>query len=178
VWSVFLYRAESWTIKRSDRDRINSLEMWCWRRLLGVSWREHRTNESTLDEMGLEKGLMKSVARLKLQYFGHMVRGCTGELSLTILERAVNGTRHQGAPRMSWIHNVLTWSGKTYGLLKALHKMERNGRGCRRSSHQPPNFCNEEGSQRRLLIIVSLSVAVSVTASNTVRTQFGNIPLV
>jgi len=59
VWSVFLYGAESWTIKRSDRDRINSLEMWCWRRLLGISWREHRTNESILDEMGLQKGLMQ-----------------------------------------------------------------------------------------------------------------------
>jgi len=70
--------------------------------------------------MGLEKGLMKSVARLKLQYFRHVVRGSAGELSLTILEGAVNGTRHQGAPRMSWIHIVLKWSGKTYGELKAL----------------------------------------------------------
>jgi len=97
--------------KKSDRDKINSLEMWCWRRLLGVSWREHRTNESILDEMGLEKGLMKSIARLKLQYFGHVVRGSAGEPSLTILEEAVNETRHQGAPCMSWIHNVLKWSG-------------------------------------------------------------------
>jgi len=95
VWPVFLYGAESWTIKRSDRDRINSLEIWCWHRLLGVSWREHRTNESILDEMGLKRGLMKSVARLKLQYFGHVVRGSACELSLTILEGAVNGTRHQ-----------------------------------------------------------------------------------
>jgi len=84
VWSVFLYGAESWIIKRSDRDRINSLEMWCWRRLLGVSWREHRTNESILDEIGLEKGLMKSVARLKLQYFGHVVRGSAGDTILNI----------------------------------------------------------------------------------------------
>jgi len=101
------------------KDRINSLEMWCWHHLLGVSWREHRTNESVLDEMGLEKGLMKSVAGLVLQYFGHVVRGSAGELSLTILEGAVNGTRHQRAPHMSWIHNVLKWSGKTYGELKA-----------------------------------------------------------
>jgi len=70
--------------------------------------------------MGLEKGLMKSVARLKLQYFGHVVRGSAGELSLTILEGAVNGTRHQEAPHMSWIHNVLKWGGKTYGKLKVL----------------------------------------------------------
>jgi len=81
-----------------------------------------------------------------------VVRGSAGELSLTILEGAVNGTRHQGSPRMSWIHNVLKWSGKTYGELKALaqwHKIERNGGGCRGSSHQPPNFYNEEGTQRR-----------------------------
>jgi len=95
VWSVFLYGTESWTIRRSDRDRINSLEMWCWRRLLGVSWREHRTNKSILDEMGLKNGLIKSVDSLKLQYFGQVVRESAGELSLTILEGAVNGTRHQ-----------------------------------------------------------------------------------
>jgi len=68
--------------------------------------------------MGLEKGLMTSVAWPKLQYFGHVVRGSARELSLTILEEAVDGTRHQGAPRMSWIHNVLKWSGKTYEDLK------------------------------------------------------------
>jgi len=68
----------------------------------------------------MEKGLMKSVARLKLQYFGHVVRGSADELSLTILEGAVDGTRHQRAPRVSWIHNVLKLSGKTYGELKAL----------------------------------------------------------
>jgi len=73
-----------------------------------------------LDEIELEKWLMKSVARLKLQYFGYLVRGSAGELSLTILEGTVDGTRHQGAPRMSWIYNVLKWSGKTYGKLKAL----------------------------------------------------------
>jgi len=79
--------------------------------------------------MGLEKGLMKSVARLKLQYFAHVVRVGVGELSLTILEGAVDGTRHQGAPRMSWIHNVLKWSGKTYGELKAQDRKK-----CRRLS--------------------------------------------
>jgi len=73
-----------------------------------------------LEQDGAGKGLIKSVARLKLQYFRHVVRGSAGELSLTILEGAVNGTKHQGAPRMSSIHNVLKWSGKTYGELKAL----------------------------------------------------------
>jgi len=92
--------------------------MWCWLPLLGVSWKEHRTNESWT-RWGW-KGAGKKVARLKLQYFGHVVRGSAGELSLTILEGAVNGTRHQGALRMSWVHNVLKWSGKTYGELKAL----------------------------------------------------------
>jgi len=92
---------------------------------------------------------MKSVARLKLQYFGHVVSGSAGELLLTILEGAVDGTKHEGAPRMSWIHNVLKWSGKTYGELKALAQDRKNGGGGRGSFYQPPNFYNEEGTQRR-----------------------------
>jgi len=78
--------------------------------------------------MGLEKVLMKSIARLKLQYFEHVVRGSAGELSLTVLEGAVNGTRHQGGPRMSWIYNVLKWSGKTCGELKALTQDQKKWR--------------------------------------------------
>jgi len=79
--------------------------------------------------MGLEKELMKSVTRLKLQYFGHVVRGSTGELSLTILEGAVmEQDTKEHPPHMSWIHNVLKWSGKTYGELKALAQDRKNWR--------------------------------------------------
>ena len=58
-----------WTLKKSDRNRIEAFEMWCWRKMLSISWQEHRTNDSILRELGLERELMGRVAKLKLQYF-------------------------------------------------------------------------------------------------------------
>ena len=58
VWAVFQYGVEGWTLKKSDRNRIESFEMWCWRKMLGISRKEHRTNISILEEIGLERELM------------------------------------------------------------------------------------------------------------------------
>ena len=72
VWAVFQYGVEGWTLKKSDRNRIEAFEMWCWRQMLSISWQEYRTNDSILTELGLERELMGRVAKLKLQYFGHI----------------------------------------------------------------------------------------------------------
>jgi len=68
--------------------------------MLGISWQEHRTNISILEEIGLGKDLMGKVARIKLQYFGHVTRGSAGNLALTILEGSVDSLRHQGRPSL------------------------------------------------------------------------------
>ena len=68
VWVVFQYGVEGWTLKKSDKNRIEAFEMWCWRKMLSSSWQEHRTNDSILTELGLERELMGRVAKLKLQY--------------------------------------------------------------------------------------------------------------
>jgi len=81
--------------QKSDRNRIESFEMWCQRKMLGISWKEHRTNISILEEIGLERKLMGKVARMKLQYFGHVTRGSAGNLALTVLEGGVDGLCHQ-----------------------------------------------------------------------------------
>jgi len=73
VWAVFQYAMEGWTLKKSDRNRIEAFEMWCWRKMLSISWQEHRTNDS-INRMGLEREVMGRVAKLKLQYFGHITR--------------------------------------------------------------------------------------------------------
>jgi len=99
VWAVFLHGAERWTIKKSNKNRIEALEMWCRRKMLGVSWREHRTNKSILEELDVERELMARVVKLKLQYFGHVARGSAGQLALTVLEGSMEGTRYQGKPR-------------------------------------------------------------------------------
>ena len=65
VWAVFQYGVEGWTLKKLDRNRnyrIEAFEMWCWRKVLSISWQEHRTNDSILIELGLERELMGRVA--------------------------------------------------------------------------------------------------------------------
>ena len=81
VWAVFGYGVEGWTLKKSDRNRIEAYEMWCWRKMLSISWQAHRTNDSILTEFGLVRELMGRVAKLKLQYFGHITGG---QLALTV----------------------------------------------------------------------------------------------
>ena len=71
---------------------------------------EHRTNISTLEEIGLERELMGKVARMKLQYFGHVTRGS----ALTVLEGSVDGLRHHGRPKRQWMDDIEEWSGCSY----------------------------------------------------------------
>ena len=101
-------------MKKSDRNRIEAFEMWCCRKMLSISWQEHRTNDSILTELGLERELIGRVAKLKLQYFGHITRRSAGQLALTVLEGIMEGLRHQGRPRRQWIHDIEEWTGCEY----------------------------------------------------------------
>ena len=74
--------------------------------MLGISWKEHRTNISILEEIGLERELTGKVARMKLQYFGHVTRGSAGNLALTVLEGSVDGLRQQGRPKRQWLDDI------------------------------------------------------------------------
>jgi len=122
VWAVFQYQysVEGWTLKKSDRTRIESFEMWCWRKMLGISWKEHRTNISILEEIGLERELIGKVTRMKLQYFGHITRGSAGNLALTVLEGSVDGLHHEGRPKRQWVDDIEESSGCSYIQLKEM----------------------------------------------------------
>ena len=74
VFPVVIYGCESWTIKKAERRRIDAFELWCWRRLLRVSWTARRSNQSILKEISPEYSLEGLVLKLKLQYFGHLMR--------------------------------------------------------------------------------------------------------
>ena len=89
--------------------------------LFGISWKEHRTNISILETIGLESELMGKVARMKLQYFGHVTRGSAGNLALTVLEGSVDGLCHQGRQRQR-MDDIEEWSGCTYIQLKEMSK--------------------------------------------------------
>jgi len=94
--------------------------MWCWRKMLSILWQEHCTNDSILTELGLKRELMGRVAKLKLQYFGHITWGSVGQLALTVLEGIMEGLWHQGRPRRQWIHDIEEWIGCEYIQLKEM----------------------------------------------------------
>jgi hypothetical protein len=120
VWAIFLYGVESWTLKKDDQQRIASFEMWCWRRMLGVSWREHRTDQSVLDQLGLQRELLARVVKLKLAYFGHVARGSAGDLPLVVMDGDVEGQRYVGRPHRKWLDNIREWTGCTYHQCKTM----------------------------------------------------------
>jgi len=88
--------------------------------MLSISWQEHRTNDSILTELGLEKELMGRVAKLKLQYFGHITRGSAGQLALKVLEGIMEGLQDQGKLRRQWIHDTEEWTSCEYIQLKEM----------------------------------------------------------
>ena len=112
ILSIFLYACQTWTLTAELEKRIDAFEMRCLRRLLKVSYTEHRTNVSIREEVNAihsQTPLIVLVRRRKLQYFGHIVRA--GGLCLNVLQGCVAGGRARGRPRMSWLDNVLSWSG-------------------------------------------------------------------
>ena len=73
VFPVIMYACESWTVKKTERRRIDAFELWCWRRLLRVPWNGRRSNQSILKEISLGISLEEMMLKLKLQYFGHLI---------------------------------------------------------------------------------------------------------
>ena len=84
VFPVFMYGYESWTIKKAECQRIDAFELWCWRRLLRVPWTARRSNQSILKEINPEYSLEGLILKLKLQYFGHLMRR-TDSLEKTLM---------------------------------------------------------------------------------------------
>ena len=95
VFPVVMYRCESWTIKKAECKRIDALEMWCWKRLLRVPWTARRSNQSILKEISPEYSLEGLILKLKLQYFGHLMRR-TDSLEKTLMLGMTEGGRRRG----------------------------------------------------------------------------------
>ena len=95
VFPVVMYACESWTIKRAEHRRIDAFELWCWRRLLRVPWTARRSNQSTLKEINPEYSLEELMLKLKLQYFGHLMRS-TDSFEKTLMLGKIEGRRRRG----------------------------------------------------------------------------------
>ena len=111
VWPIATYGAESWTLKKDSIKKLEAFEMYGYRRILRVSWTEHRTNHSILEELRTTRQLVATIKRRKLQYFGHVTRA--EKLSALILQGKIEGRRLRGRPRRRWQDDVMEWTKRS-----------------------------------------------------------------
>ena len=114
LFPIVMYECESWTIKKAERWRIEAFELWCWRRLLRVPWTARRSNQSILKEISPEYSLEGLMLKLKLQYFGHLMRR-TDSPEKTLILGKIEGRRRRGQQRMRWLEAIIdswTWVSK------------------------------------------------------------------
>ena len=100
-----MYGCESWTVKKAERLSIDAFELWCWRRLLRVPWTARRTNQSILKEISPGISLEDMMLKLKLQYFGHLMRR-VDSLEKTLMLGGIGGRRRRGRQRMKWLDGI------------------------------------------------------------------------
>ena len=112
VWSVASYGRKSWTLKKTDCKRLEAFELWVWRRVLRISWTEHRTNLWVRNKVGVSenKGLLAAIKRRKLAKYGHWKRR-PKSLVLATIEGEIQGKNKQGRRKTGWIDNIREWSG-------------------------------------------------------------------
>ena len=99
-----MYGCESWTVKKAERRRIDAFELWCWRRLLRVPWTARRSNQSIL-KISPGCSLEGLILKLKLQYFGHLMRR-VDSLEKTLMLGGIVGRRRRGRQRMRWLDGI------------------------------------------------------------------------
>ena len=106
VFPVVMYGCESWTAKKAERRRIDAFEVWCCRRLLRVPWTARRSNQSILKEISPGISLEGTMLKLKLQYFGHLMRRADS-LAKTLMLGGIGGRRRRGRQRMRWLDGIM-----------------------------------------------------------------------
>ena len=105
VFPVVMYRCESWTIKKTERPRIDAFELWCWRKCLRVPWTASRSNQSILKEISPGCSLEGLMLKLKLQYFGHLMWRADS-FEKTLMLGKIEGRRRRGQQRMRWLDGI------------------------------------------------------------------------
>ena len=110
IWPVITYGAEGWTLKKDYERRLEAAEMWCYRRLLRISWTEKRANKSILDEPQTSRELLAQIIKRKLAFFGPSCRNNKCNLVKTCILGMMPGKGKRGRPRMLYIDNTKKWT--------------------------------------------------------------------
>ena len=121
VKSVMSYGCESWTYSKTIQNRIDAFQLWCYRRMLKIRYTDHVTNTRVKEIIGVERSWSEDLARRKLRYAGHIMRGSSGGLVQLVLEGYIEGKKGRGRPRRIWGDDIKEWSKcKTIGMAKRL----------------------------------------------------------
>ena len=119
VFPVVMHGCESWTVKKAECQRIDAFELWCWSRLLRVPWTARRSNQSILKEISPGCSLEGLMLKLKLQYFGHLMRR-VDSLEKTLLLGGIRGRRRRGQQRIRWLNGITDSMDMTLSELREL----------------------------------------------------------
>ena len=109
IFSIFTYGSEAWTLSKVLEQKIEALEMWCYRWMGNISWKDKVTNDNVMKKLNVKRNLLKDVQKRKLRYYGHVKR--KNNFLTTAMEGRMRGRRPRGRPRINWFSDVKEWTG-------------------------------------------------------------------